>query len=91
MNHLETRQIIRVLSQKYNLTVQQVEDIIGVVPEFIMTTSRQEVDKLEGHYPTFRVPGWGTFHVSKWVAYYVKNRLSKKLKNEPISSSELET
>ena len=82
MNHLETRQIIRVLSQKYDLSVQQIEDIIGVIPEFIMTTSRQEVNKLEGHYPTFRVPGMGTFHVPEGVVKHVKRKLLKRLENE---------
>lgn len=82
MNHLETRQMNRVLSQKYNLSVQQIEDIIGVIFEFIITTSRQEVDKLEGHYPVFRVPGWGTFYVPDGVVKHVKSKLNKRLRDE---------
>lgn len=82
MNHLETRQIVRVLSQEYGLSIQQVEDIIGTIPEFIMTTTREEVNKLEGHYPVFRVPGMGTFHVPEGVAKHVKIKLNKRLRDE---------
>jgi len=85
MKHLETKQIIRELAKKHGVNVGQVEDIIGNIPEFIIQTTREEVDRLEGHYPVFRIPGWGTFYVNEWTSARVKNRLQNRLENGDIS------
>lgn len=87
MNNLETRYIIKALSEKYKVNKEDVENIIRVISEFIMITSRSEVNKLEGHYPTFRVPGLGIFYVPEGVKKHVKTKLEKKLKDE-ISRTE---
>lgn len=89
MKHLETRQIIRELAKKYNVPIYQIENVVSTIPDFIMSTTREEVNKLEGKYPIFRVPEWGIFYVPEQVIEHVKTKLQNKINNGIISMDKL--
>lgn len=76
MNHLQTRGVIRELARKHGISIRQLEDIVGIFPEFIQSKIKEDADKEKGKYPVFYVKGLGTFYVKD----VVKERVMKKLK-----------
>jgi nucleoid DNA-binding protein len=94
VKHLQTRQVIREVAKKNGLSMEEATSILESIPEFIRETIKNEINKLEGYFPTIKVPGWGTFYVDRSVKQHIKTLLLKRLKeekNESISTGKLET
>lgn len=61
MKSRESRQIIRELSIRYNLTMAQVEEIVKSPFEFQVDVMKHKCDKFNLVFPTVRIPGFGVF------------------------------
>lgn len=68
---MEKKKIIKELAIKYNLTMQQIEDIIDAPFKFqaYIMKNKFSVDKKE--FPTVMIPNFGRFYVSE----YKQNKL----------------
>ncbi len=77
MKTIESRKIVKELSRKYNIPEQEVNLIINSPFEFILTHIREDVDRENGKYPSFRVSNLGRFYVPKNVVYYVQKKLKE--------------
>lgn len=94
MKFPETRQAIRVIAKNNGLSMEEATSILESIPEFIRETIKNETNKLEGYFPTIKVPGWGTFYVNKNTQHNIMTYLQKQLeekKNESVSTGKLET
>ena len=82
MKHLQTRQVIREVAKKNGLSIAEATAILESIPEFVRETIKNNVDKLEGYYPTIRVQGWGTFYVPNGTKKHIQTLLLKRLEEE---------
>jgi hypothetical protein len=62
MKSIESKKIIRELSSKYKVTIEQVENIIRSPFLLQIKVMREKCNKEKLIFPTVKIPGWGMFY-----------------------------
>ena len=64
MNSIEMKDELRVVSVEYNVTQEQLKELIYLVVKFVRDKIKS-ADRTKGYFPAIRVKGLGIFHVTK--------------------------
>jgi hypothetical protein len=90
MRNTKTKEFLKVLAQKYKISVNDVKLIVSSPFEFTRHVMENVADKEELHFPSIRIPSFGVI----FCPPYVKEKFrtyNNQNKDESASDQELQT
>ncbi len=84
MNFLEDRLIIKKLSEKYNLTSSEIEEIVKSLFLFMRDKIKDEYNPEQDSYPSFRILNFGRFFIPTKMQKHIKEKTIKSKKDESV-------
>lgn len=82
MRSLKSKELYKKIAVEYNISTQQVEDIVCAPFEFQAYIQGKVADKTQNKFPAVRIPFFGTFQRNaRAYSLYLRN----KEKNESIN------
>lgn len=63
---IELRKLYKLIAEKHNLNLLQVEEIVASNFRFVAHIMKTKVNRQKRIYPSIRVPYWGIFFCPPW-------------------------